>query len=131
MVCKETGKFRQEKLLFLQFMQCSLYNNCFLHFSYSTSIHFKPMFQLRKNTFFVSGTLGWNGSNTFQKKLTLTKHGSVFSLKIDRSNWCICTILLNKSWVVVLKVPSLIADLTWALFTSHLHLSKIRSKFLN
>ena len=78
-MCEKTGKFRQEKLLFLQFMQCRLYNDCFLHFSYSASIHFKPMLQnYGKTAFFTSGTLAWNESNTFQRTLTTTKHGCFF-----------------------------------------------------
>ena len=31
-----------------------------------------------KTAFFLSGTLGWNGSNTFQRKITTTKHGCFF-----------------------------------------------------
>ena len=43
-LCEETRKFK----LFLQFMQCSLYND-FLHIRYGDSIHFKPI--LWKNCF--------------------------------------------------------------------------------
>ena len=60
-------------------MQCRLYNDWFLRFSYSASIHFKPMLQnYGKTAFFIRGTLGRNGSNTFQRKLTTTKHGCFF-----------------------------------------------------
>ena len=31
-----------------------------------------------KTAFFLSGTLGWNGSNTFQRKITTTKPGCFF-----------------------------------------------------
>ena len=34
-----------------------------------------------KTAFFLSGTLGWNGSNTFQRKITTTKHGCFFLWK--------------------------------------------------
>ena len=78
-MCEKAGIFRQEKLLFLQFMQCGLYNDSFLCSSYSISIHFKPMLQnYGKTTFYISGKSGWNGSNTFQRKLTTTKHGCFF-----------------------------------------------------
>ena len=41
-----------------------------------------------KTSFFISGTLRWHELKTFQRKITTTKHGSVFYLKIGRSNWC-------------------------------------------
>ena len=66
---------------------CRESNDCFLHFSHSASVHFKPI-NYGKTGFFISGTLGWNRSNTFRRKITTAKHSSVFSLKIDRSNWC-------------------------------------------
>ena len=31
-----------------------------------------------KTAFFLSGTFGWNGSNTFQRKIITTKHGCFF-----------------------------------------------------
>ena len=31
-----------------------------------------------ETAFFLSGTLGWNGSNTFQRKITTAKHGCFF-----------------------------------------------------
>ena len=53
-MCEETGKFRQK--LFLQFMQCSLYND-FLHIRYGASIHFKPI--LWKNCFLPKWNEHW------------------------------------------------------------------------
>ena len=99
---KKTGKFRQEKLLFLQFMQCRLYNDCFFRFSYSASIHFKPMLQnYGKTAFFISRALGWNGSNTFQTKLTRTKHGCFF-FKNRQEQLC----SRKSSAVVVIKLSN-------------------------
>ena len=34
-----------------------------------------------KTAFFLSGTLDWNGSNTFQREITTTKHGCFFLWK--------------------------------------------------
>ena len=129
-MCEETGKFRQ-KLLFLQFMQCSLYND-FLHFRYGTSIHFKPI--LLKTVFFLDGTLGRNGSNTFQRKITTTKHRCFFyENRQEQLMWQkIAMSSCNKTFKQVL---SFLSNLTSVLFILRIalssHLSEIRSKFLN
>ena len=126
---EKTGKFRQEKLLFLQFMQCRLYNDCFLRFSYSASIHFKVMLQnYGKTAFFISGTLGWNGSNTFQRKLNTTKDGFFLS-KLDRSNDVAEIIISSCNNFPISPFLSFKS----ALFILRLtcYTSKIRSKLLN
>ena len=84
-MCEKTGKLRQ-KLLFLQFMQCSLYNDCFLLFRYGASIHLSQYYG--KTAFFLSGTLGWNRSNTFMvifchipsmwQKITMSSCNKIF-----------------------------------------------------
>ena len=129
-MCEKTGKFRQEKLLFLQFMQCRLYNDCFLRFSYSASIHFKVMLQnYGKTAFFISGTLGWNGSNTFQRKLNTTKHWGFF-VKIRQEQWrgrkysSVVVIKLSNKSFPFLQICFIYLRLTF-------YTSKIRSKFLN
>ena len=106
---------------------CRESNDCFLHFSHSASVHFKPI-NYGKTGFFISGTLGWNRSNTFRRKITTAKHSSVFSLKIDRSNWCgrkkimnIVTKLSNKFFLFFFWY------LTSVLYIFGQHLTLIRS----
>ena len=84
-----------------------------------------------KTAFFLSGTLGWNGLNTFQRKITTTKHGWFFYenrqeqlmwQKITMSSW-------NKTFKQVL---SFLSNLTSTLFILRIaltsHLPEIRSK---
>ena len=73
-MCEETGKFRQK--LYLQFMQCSN-----LFFTLGMAPQSISSQYYGKTAFFLSGTLGWNGSNTFQRKITTTKHGCFFLWK--------------------------------------------------
>ena len=87
-----------------------------------------------KTAFFLSGTLGWNGSNTFQRKITTTKHGCFFyENRQEQLMWQKITMSsCNKTFKQVL---SFLSNLTSALFILRIalssHLSEIRSKFLN
>ena len=85
--------------LFLQFMQCSLYNDFFFTLViYSTSIHFRPVLQLWKNC--SSWVEHWvEMDQTHSKGKSSQQNMAVFFVKIDRSNWC-----GRKSWVVVIKL---------------------------
>ena len=87
-----------------------------------------------KTAFFLSGTLGWNGSNTFQRKITTTKHGCFFyENRQEQLMWQKITISsCNKTFKQVL---SFLSNLTSALFILRIalssHLPDIRSKFPN
>ena len=116
---------------FFNLCSASLYND-FLHFRYGTSIHFKPI--LLKTVFFLDGTLGRNGSNTFQRKITTTKHRCFFyENRQEQLMWQkIAMSSCNKTFKQVL---SFLSNLTSVLFILRIalssHLSEIRSKFLN
>ena len=58
-----------------------------------------------KTAFFLSGTLDWNGSNTFQRKITTTKHGCFFyENRQEQLMWQKITISsCNKSFKQVLS----------------------------
>ena len=58
-----------------------------------------------KTAFFLSGTFGWNGSNTFQRKITTTKHGCFFyENRQEQLMWQKITISsCNKSFKQVLS----------------------------
>ena len=62
----------------------------------------RTSFNYGKTGFCISGTLDWNGSSTFQRKISTRKHGSVFSLKIKGA----IDAAENKSWVVVTKLSN-------------------------
>ena len=87
-----------------------------------------------KTAFFLSGTLGWNGSNTFQRKITTTKHGCFFyENRQEQLMWQKITMSsCNKTFKQVL---SFLSNLTSALFILRIalssHLPEIQSKFLN
>ena len=87
-----------------------------------------------KTTFFLSGTLGWNGSNTFQRKITTTIHGCFFyENRQEQLMWQKLTMSsCNKTFKQVL---SFFSNLTSALFILQIlvspYLSKIWSKFMN
>ena len=91
-------------------------------------------FNFGKTGFFLSGTFGWNGSNTFQRKITTTKHGCFFyENRQEQLMWQKITMSsCNKTFKQVL---SFLSNLTSALFILRIalssHLSEIRSKFLN
>ena len=63
-----------------------------------------------KTSFLISGTLRWHELKTFQRKITTTKHGSVFYLKIGRSNWCgkkksnVATIKLSSKFIPFFEI---------------------------
>ena len=87
-----------------------------------------------KTAFFLSGTLGWNGSNTFQRKITTTIHGCFFyENRQEQLMWQKLTMSsCNKTFKQVL---SFFSNLTSALFILQIlvspYLSKIWSKFMN
>ena len=58
-------------------------------------------FKYGKTIFIISGTLGWNRSNTFQRKIATTKQVCFF-FKIDRGNWC----GRKQSWVIVWRLSN-------------------------
>ena len=124
-----TGKFRQ-KLLYLQFMQCSIYNDCF--FRYGASIRFKPT--LWKNCVLPK----WNIRLKWIKHIPKENHhnktwlfflwkstGAMMWQKITMSS-------CNKTFKQVL---SFLSNLISALFILRIalssHLPEIQSKFLN
>ena len=80
---------------------CSAVFTMIIHFS-CASIHSRTSFNYGKTGFCISGTLDWNGSSTFQRKISTRKHGSVFSLKIKGA----IDAAENKSWVVVTKLSN-------------------------
>ena len=87
-----------------------------------------------KTAFFLSGTLGWNGSNTFQRKITTTKHGCFFyENRQEQLMWQ--KITMSSCNNTFKQVLSFLSNLTSALFILRIalssHLSEIRSKFLN
>ena len=87
-----------------------------------------------KTTFFLSGTLGWNGSNTFQRKITTTKHGCFFyENRQEQLMWQkISMSSCNKTFKQVLSfVSSLTSALLILRIALSLHLPEIGSKLLN
>ena len=86
-----------------------------------------------KTAFFLSGTLGWNGSNTFQRKITTTKHDCFFyENRQEQLIWQKITMSCHKAFKQVL---SFLSNLTSALFILRIELSsplsEIRGNFLN
>ena len=75
-----------------------------------------------KTAFFLSGTLGWNGSNTFQRKITTTKYGCFFyENRQEQLMWQKITMSsCNKTFKQVL---SFLSNLTSALFILRIALS--------
>ena len=75
-----------------------------------------------KTAFFLSGTLGWNGSNTFQRKITTTKYGCFFyKNRQEQLMWQKITISsCNNTFKQVL---SFLLNLTSALFILQIALS--------
>ena len=91
-------------------------------------------FNYGKTALFLSGTFGWNGSNTFQGKITTTKHGCFFCKnRQEQLMWQ--KIIMSSCNKTFKQVLSLFSNLRSALFmlgiALSLHLSEIRSKFLN
>ena len=88
-------------------------------------------FSYGKTAFFLSGTFGWNGSNTFQRKITTTKHGCFFCKhRQEQLKWQ--KIILSSCNRTFKQVLSFLSNLTSALFILRIalssHLSEIRSK---
>ena len=87
-----------------------------------------------KTAFFLSGTLGWTGSNTFQRKITTAKHGCFFyENQQEQLIWQKITMIsCIKNFKQVL---SFLSNLTSVLFILRIalssHLPAIQSKFLN
>ena len=75
-----------------------------------------------KTAFFLSGTLGWNGSNTFQRKITTTKYGCFFyENRQEQLMWQKITISsCNNTFK---QVVSFLLNLTSALFILQIALS--------
>ena len=120
-MCEETGKFRQ-KPLFLQFMRCSLYNDCFLHFRYGTSIHFKLI--LWKNCFLSNWNIGLKWIKHIPKENYHNKTWLFFlwkltgAIDVAENNHEYC----NKTFKQVL---SFLSNLTSALFILRIALSSL------
>ena len=86
-----------------------------------------------KTAFFLSGTLGWNGSNTFQRKIT-SKHSCFFyENRQEQLMWQkISMSSCNKTFKQVLSfVSSLTSALLILRIALSLHLPEIGSKLLN
>ena len=86
-----------------------------------------------KTAFFLSGTLGWNGSNTFQRKIT-SKHGCFFyENRQEQLMWQkISMSSCNKTFKQVLSfLSSRTSALLILRIALSLHLPEIGSKFLN
>ena len=106
-MCEETGKFRQEKLFFTMIV-------FFILVIARQSIS-SQCFNYGKTAFFISGTLGWNGSNTFQRKITTTKHGYFFFKNLqEQSTWQ--KIIMSSCNKTFKHVLSFFSFLTLALF---------------
>ena len=87
-----------------------------------------------KTAFFLSGTLGWNGSNTFQRKITTTKHDCFFyENRQEQLIWQ--KITMSSCHKAFKQVLSFLSNLTSALFILRIelssHLPEIRGNFLN
>ena len=125
MVCEKTGKFRQKKLLFL--LQCSLYNDRFLHFVIAHQSISGQWFNYGKTALCLSGTLGWNGSD-------ITKYGC-FCCNNWQEQLMLQEIIMSSCNKTFNQILSFLSNLTSALFILRIalssHLSQILSKFLN
>ena len=87
-----------------------------------------------KTAFFLSGSLGWNGSKTFQREITTTKHGCfIYENRQEQLMWQ--KIIMSSCNKTFKEVLSFLSNLTSALFILRIalssHLSEIRIKFLN
>ena len=85
-------------------------------------------FNYGKTAFFLSGTLGWHGSNTFQRKIATTKHGCCFFCKNRQEQLMWQKIIMSSCNKTFKQVLSFLSSLTSALSS---HSSEIRRKFLN
>ena len=86
-------------------MQCSLYNDCFFFTLVIASQSISSQcFNYGKTAFFIIETLSWNRSNTFQWRITTTRHGSVFVLFFRLTG--AIDVAENKSWVAVIKLSN-------------------------
>ena len=88
-------------------------------------------FNYGRTAIYLSGTLGWNGSNTFQRKITTTKHGCFFCKhRQEQLKWQ--KIILSSCNRTFKQVLSFLSNLTSTLFVLRIalssHLSEIRSK---
>ena len=87
-----------------------------------------------KTAFFLNGSLGWNGSKTFQREITTAKYGYfIYANRQEQLMWQkIITSSCNKT---LKEVLSFLSNLTSALVILRIalssHLSEIRTKFPN
>ena len=129
-VCEETGKFRHSYC----FNLCSAVFTMIVSFTLGVAPQSISSQYYGKTAFFLSGTLGLNGSNTFQRKITATKHDCFFyENRQEQLMWQKITMSsCNKAFKQALFFLS---NLTSALFLFQIalssHLSEIRSKFPN
>ena len=87
-----------------------------------------------KTAFFLSGSLSWIGLNTFQRKITTTKHGCFINEnRQEQLMWQ--KIIMSSCNKTFKEVLSFLSNLTSALFILRIALSsllsEIRTKFLN
>ena len=127
---KKTVKVTQ-KLLFLQF--CSAAFTMIVFFTLGMAPQSISSQYYGKTAFFLSGTFGWNGSNTFQRKITTTKHGCFFyENRQEQLMWQ--KITMSSCYKTFKQLLSFLSNFTSALFILRIalssHLSEIQSKFL-
>ena len=116
-------------------MKCCFYNDYFLHFSYSASIHFRSVLQFWKNCFLPK----WNIELKWIKHIpNENKHSKTwfFFFCKNRQEQLIWQKIImsscNKSFKQVLSfLSNLISALVILQIALSSHLSEIRSKFLN
>ena len=70
--------------------------------------------------FFISGTLGWNGWNTFQRKLTTTKHGCFF-FKNRQEQLMWQKIIISSCNKTFKQVLSFLSNLLYLYFRQHVN----------
>ena len=76
--------------------------------------------------FFISGTLGWNGWNTFQRKLTTTKHGCFF-FKNRQEQLMWQKIIISSCNKTFKQVLSFLSNLLYLYFGEHFTLLKFET----
>ena len=126
-----TGKYRQ-KLLYLQFMQCSIYNDCFFHFRFGASIHFKP--KLWENCVLPKWNIGLKWIKHIPKE---NHHNKTWLFFLWKSTGAMMwhKITMSSCNETFKQVLCFLSNLTSALFILRIalssHLPEIQSKFLN
>lgn len=73
-------------------------------------------FNFGKTGFFICRKLDSNRSNTFQRKISTAEHGSVFSLKSNKSNGCDRKQTMHSCDKTFKQVLSFLSNLTSAIF---------------